>query len=308
MRVVFVASRSPDYQSASIFRGLNEILGIGSVLDTHGLDRCVWPYYLHEDMDPPAGETGNTACEAIGQMPGTGVATRWAWGARREPFAFFDADLVVLNYSSWKDTQSWATAEAVLSRIKPGYKLAYVCGDDHVGGYPELPPISSGASAIYRFHREGSPRDSVRLGFAAPADWSCPSTDRPIDAIFAGAVNNDARRRAVGILGRLATEHWHRIIIATGERPLPWGLYMELLRRSKLAMCPVGAANCRDTMRHHEAAASGCTVVDAEDVTVNDLFSAMKAHDPVANAERFLKTGTTAVRARQLLDACRCES
>lgn len=304
MRAVFIASREPCYMAASIWRGMNEVLGIGNVLDTPAFSGQ-WPHYLHDDMGPKTGQLSNRACEAIGRFPGSGFETRWDWtGGKSVPGTIpcensIHADLVVLNYSSWKDTQSWATASDVLDHIYSGYKLAYVCGDDHTGPYPD-PPVPE----TVRFQREMDHLNgAIQLSFAAPADWACSDVNRPIDAIFCGAVNNIERRNAVDLLCEAAKCRGMSAVIAAGERRIAWRRYMELLRQSKVAICPPGAAGCRDTMRHHEAEASGCTVLTSK-ATMADLVNAVESYDPAANVDRFLKHGTTAERARQLLKAC----
>lgn len=292
MRVVFLASREPDYLAAVTWRGLNEVLGIGNVLDAHAVNGCCC-YYLHEYMLRPSNESGNPACEAIGQLPGTWINNRWASDLDRP----IGAALVVLHYSSWKDTQSWVTAEAVLRCMKPGYKLAYVCGDDHTGPYPD-PPVP----ATVRFQREIEPgqTSAVKLCFAAPQNWACTSRERPIDAIFAGAVNNECRRTVVAKMCLLAKDGFN-VCLAGGERLLSWDVYMQLLKKSKVAICPPGAG--ADTMRLYEAMASGAEPLEVCP-TSGELLARLESVDPARVVNNFMRRHTTCVRAAELLRAC----
>lgn len=303
MRVIYLASKRPDYQSSQLWRGLNEVLGIGNVLDAHSLDGG-WPYYLHADMSRPFGENGNVACERIGQFEGSDrISSRFVWQSISNPPAdgSLDADLIVVNYSSWKDTGSWITANAMLRKFQPGYKLAYICGDDHQGPYPD-PPLCEGP--VIKFQRELAPDDTsaIPLKWCAPEDWACSSTERPIDFVFCGAVNNAEREAVAEHMGYLAYRG-HNVLLAAGDHVLAWRDYMEVLRRSKFAFCPVGAANCKETMRHYEAMASGCASIRLLDGPEFQI----KNYDPLspsAVVKTFLEKHTTRVRATELLRAC----
>jgi hypothetical protein len=179
--------------------------------------------------------------------------------------------------------------------------------------------IDPGITYPYRPHH---------LGFAAPSRWILPGTEnfeRNCDLFFSG--NPDACLPGKEVrwpaLGRVfQTRRSHKSVLATCW--LGYDRYFEMLRMSKLALCPSGA-DLTDSLRTWEAVACGavplfvgyppwvrepwfsneaclsCTV----DTLAEHVDEAL-AHDLAPRRRQLMKevwdNHTTAARARQLLE------
>lgn len=251
--VIFLAGAEPDYLSAMLFRGFVEFLGANRVFD-------VAPsYYLHFDDDSNSSRLcRNITCEEIGRCDGLIGLLRNGELDPRILANETDRIVFVLHNSHLRDTAgSWVRAQEIYESLPQSAKVVYIIGDDHCGPYAMVPFMVSVV-----FQREIDPQrpeaiTSQPLPFGCLPSWlpDVPSTDRPIDVFYAGSPTDSNRCSMPHKMARLA-DAGLSVVCGTGKG-MPRSVYMEMLRHSKMAICPTGGGNCSDTLRNWEAIAAG---------------------------------------------------
>lgn len=243
MKVLFATSQKhDDYLASCLWDGLQEVLGEENVFDA----ACNWN--LHSGPNVIEGSTKET--------------TRYISAYRRGKMAELGEryyDLLVLNACFRKDFD-WHWVLTLLLSLKPGGKVAYVEGWDsahevHDPAIESNPPVK--IDAYFRREIDPSfnyPYEPHHLTFAAPDSWFNLTSvaERPIDLIFCGIPHTECRRDCLVDLMRHS--HDCHIVASTGKLPIQQ--YFWLLKQSKFALCPAGAAGS-ECLRTYEATACG---------------------------------------------------
>lgn len=237
MRVLFATFDGPDYLASCLFDGLQDVLGWASVFDAgHNID--FFPEWSEKVT------TNRLICNA---RP----------GLRLKDEANFD--LLVLN-ACFLRQHGWDWAWQLRERLKPGGKIAYVEGWDDAAEthFPAFPIDAYFRREILPGHDYGYP--AHHLDFAAPARWFDETLNKPverdIDIYFAGTITTHPVR--ISMLPVLCLARV-KVVLGTSQTFSP-AEHFALLRRSKLALCPPGAADC-NCLRTWEAIACGAVPV-----------------------------------------------
>lgn len=293
-----LAGREPDYMASVLFHGLAAVVGAEGVSEP-----CP---STHRTL----GDSMNAACNSMA----AGATQSWNGVGG-------NIDLFVIHNSHLRDTNgSWELALATRKALPESCLVALINGDDHTGPYPEPPfPVD------FRFQRELLVDDysAEPLLLAAPAGWVRCDKERVFDVCFLGAVDNEPRRQVAAMLAEQAG-HGMKMFLGSGR--LPWPQYMEVLRSSRIAVCPPGAG--ADTMRMWEALSAGCVVVPTamphrrwppgtialRHCDIGELAWFLDAvhsgayviapEEHQRTIDMFLKYHTTQARARQFLAHC----
>ncbi len=245
MKCLFVTCKnSPDYLSATIFDGLQEVLGESNVVD------AVHSPWLHQSFLDAAYGTG--------PHPEVRMLTGSREGAYLDDGHENDFDLMVVNAAftrdfKWDRVRSWAT------RLKPGGKVAFVEGWDAAW---QVTPLEIPVHAYFR--KEIKPgvsyhQEPHHLSFAMPARMFQPTDlPRPVDVFFAGnprSCHPDRPVRWPMCKQVFSTRGMHHAVVSTVDMG-GWEPYWEIMKKSKLALVPPGADDC-ESLRCYEAAAAG---------------------------------------------------
>ncbi len=316
MKVLFVGPKDQDYLGSCLWDGLQEVLGEANVVD------AVDSPWLHKS-------SCDLLCddEAIRRLSAPPIMR--AIGASREGRRMTDADKgsfdILVLISSFNRDADWNWARERLSWCKPDARVAYVEGWDAAWqmGRPEMD-----VHAVFRKEIASwvdYPYSPHHLTFAIPERMFIKhESERTCDVFWSGNPDSCHPDHPVRwpMLGKVFhTRKHHRSVFATIG--LGWEAYWDLLRSSKLALCPSGADDT-DAMRTYEAAACGaipvfvgypervrdpwfggehcfnCTV----DTLVDHLDEAL-SHDLTGRRKALLeharKHHTTAARARKVL-------
>ncbi len=233
MKVLFATSKHPDYISGQLWDGLRSLLGNENVVDATGCD------FLHRQDDSGPIERTASPGEILGDHR--------------------DFDLLVLN-ACFNRNHDWNWVQEIkAARLKPGARIAYVEGWD---GANEIYPVPMHVDHVFR--REYDPVIAYPYAPITPLTMSAPlrwfdeprkkMADRFIDVIclswwHAAPIRWECYQRVFDIAQR------NKVVLAGGYLPYP--MYWDRLKNSKLCICPPGGGNCSDTMRTYEAVACG---------------------------------------------------
>lgn len=320
MKVLFVTSRHRDYLALQTWDGLCDVLGEENVVDAVG---CPWLHrssvldYLASPQATAESRRGyhtGFACAAM-------VGMREGRTLERAEDYF---DLLVMH-SCYADD----AADIIGGRLAPWNKAVWIDGGDDAH-YAVVPPLTF--DAYFRKEIDPAwayPYQPQHLNFSAPERWFEPlgeEADRDVDIFFCG--NPTTNHQGADRWGccRHVFSMQRRCNVIMGTCGLGWAHYLSLLRRSKFALCPSGAAGC-DSMRTFEAVAAGAIPVFVgypervrepwfpQDLVVQVadhhhlhevMDSALDGHDlgPMRRGLRewCLKHHTTRARAQRVLD------
>jgi len=242
VKVLFCTSPQPDYLASCLWDGLQEVLGAENVRDAgHTPD-----FHSHQ-METP----NQRLCSSRVGYHATSVEQ--------------DVDLMVLN-ACFTNTFDWHWAWKMQNRLKPGGKIAYVEGWDRADQIQDPNQMSNPPFLVDAvFRREIDPNVAYpyrpyHLDFAAPARWFLTTKQlgmkRDIDVYFAGHCPTHAVR--VAMMKEVASLAFRRdltFVLGNGHPFIP-EQHFNLLRRSRIALCPVGVENS-STLRTYEALACG---------------------------------------------------
>ncbi len=306
MKVLFATCDTPDFLSACIWDGLQEVIGEENVYDFYGSP------WLHPSPPDRQDAMIDIGCSRKGQ--------RWNGEC--------DFDLLVVHSCANRDRDLADVWRRGGDMLRQGGRIAYVEGWDSA---LHVCPPPGRTDAVFR--KEIDPRVSYPyqcryLSFAAPSRWIQPGVkgfDRPVDAFFSGNPQSCLPSQPVRwpMLARVfETKRLHNSIVRTfGQN---WPDYLWTMRHSKVALCPTGA-DLTDAMRTFEAAACGAVpifvgfpervrdhwfdgfmcfrcepsgVADALDEALNNDLTARRA----ALVDHTSKFHTTAARAKRLLE------
>jgi hypothetical protein len=256
MKVLFAGPRSPDHLACCVWDGLQEILGEQNVVDAVN---SPWLHALSLEklcQQQGSGERQFDFSLIIQSICGTREGRKLKANDKGE------FDLLVL-ISSFNRDEGWEWARAWMSWLRPNGRVAYVEGWDAAWQIekPHMP-----ADAVFRkeiSQQVQYPYDPQHLTFAAPERWfAWKEETRPYDVLFVGNPNAghpnhlDLRWRMLSEVFR--TRRHHASVIAT--RGIGHDKWFQLLRQSKLALCPT-AADSSDSLRTYEAVACGAIPV-----------------------------------------------
>jgi hypothetical protein len=249
MKVLFVGPTSPDHLMSCLWDGMQEVLGEANVFDGVGNPT------LHTSTCESS-EGGDRCLGSFNILHKLGGEQRL--GRRHQQGERYD--LVVVHSSYNRDYgPGWLAGHPSL----PGAKIAYVEGWDAAWQIvpPEIIP-----DAVFRKEIDPTvsyPYQPQHLTFAAPTHWHVqPSQERPWDVVFIGnpdsAHPGNLEMRWKMCARVFATKRHHKAVVAS--RGLGFDAYFQLLRSSRLALCPA-AADGSDSLRTYEAAACGAIPV-----------------------------------------------
>jgi hypothetical protein len=276
MKCLFVTCKNdPDYISACLWDGLQEVLGEPNVVD------AVNSPWLHKSsLDAMYGTGPHPEVRAISGSREGEVLQDWCpW-----------FDLIVVNACFVRE-HDWDWAKWVIKELlAPNGKVAYVEGWDAAWHHepPQIPvdayfrreindaipypmrPHHLSFAMPERMFPQETPKPSAReqareiveqavLGNYWPTkDDKWWEGDRPFDVFFAGNPRSCHPDRPVRwrMLRELFSTHtMHHSIACTGTLG-GWEPYWEIMKQSKLALVPPGADDC-ESLRCYEAAAAG---------------------------------------------------
>ena len=244
MKILFITHRDGDYLASCLWDGLQQVFGEGNVYDAvgnQGLHLPVDVAYSYEKRDPRWNPMSRISGTRTGKMLGDEG----------------DFDLMILNACFLRDFD-WSLPAKLRERMKPRAKIAYVEGWDNAAEFHE-PPAYMRITDCFR--RELDPSIGYPflrvwpLSFAAPERWfeGAENADRPWDTFYAGPlVASDVRWDMLAPV--FQTRIKHTSLIATAG--IGMDEYFAALRRSKIGLCPPGAAQSV-AMRAFEIVACG---------------------------------------------------
>lgn len=250
VKVLFVGPTSPDHLASCLHDGLQEVLGEQNVID------AVDSAWLHaSSLSKLYEQQGADFPMMLQAIAGAREGCR----LKAIEKGSFDALILV---SSFNRDESWDWARAWRDWLKPNGKIAYLEGWDAAWQIeqPRMP-----VDAVFRkeiSHSVQYPYQPQHLTFAAPSRWFHPDGERPYDVVFIGNPDSihprDPELRWRMMRQAFSTRKHHKAVMAS--RSIGYDLYFELLRKSKLALCPA-AADGADSLRTYEVAACGAIPV-----------------------------------------------
>lgn len=318
MKVLFITSKTMDVLASCLYDGIQEVLGEENVVDAVG---CPW---LHKseahDLCVPDSRANIDHRPVVTNIG----ASREGKRLREEDKGSFD---LLILHSSFNRDHGWDWARGWRGWLKPEGKVAYVEGWDAAWQIhpPEMP-----VDVVFRKEISKTvqyPYEPLHLSFAMPFRCFFPGAEvakRHYDLSFVG--NPDACHPAHPVrwpaLAKVfQTKRTHYSVIAT--RGLGFDAYYDLLRESKLALCPASADDA-DSLRTYEAVACGAIPIfvgypdhirdpwfpDAFHCTVETLADHIDealgndlSHRRHAMMQHAYKHHTTGARVKRLLEA-----
>ena len=317
MKVLVVSALSPDYVTSCLWDGLQEVLGEENVYDRYS---SPWLHYVSAREQPKPHPTLFSCVASVCDIGASRPGVSW--------YGEDGFDLLVIH-SCFRRDRHWQEAWENEKWLRPGGKIAYVEGWDAAW---QVHAPEGRVDAVFRKEIEPGysyPYHPIYLTYAAPSRWvfnDFLTRERPCDLFFSGNPNSSHPNVPIRwpALGQVfQTKRMHNSFVST------FGMdryeYMQMLRKSKLALCPSGA-DLTDTMRGFEAAACGAIPVlvgypnYVRDDWWDGLCSFRCAPHEVASVldealandlagrraallERVQKHHTTAARARKFLEA-----
>lgn len=255
MKCLFVGPKSPDYLVSCVWDGLQEVLGEGNVVDavdSPWLHKSSADRMLHENT---GGERALGGMEVVRLLGASREGCRL--NVKDDPY-----DFMVLA-SSFNRDRDWDWARQMRRDwVKPGGKVAYLEGWD--AAWQVVPPEMQ-VDAVFRkeiSRQVQYPYSPVHLTFAMPERLFVKQDGhRPLDLFWSGNPDSCHPDHPVRwpMLSRAFQCHTHhRSVMATYG--FGFDAYFDLLRKTKLALCPSGADDT-DSLRTMEAAACGAIPV-----------------------------------------------
>lgn len=238
MRVLFVTCKRGDYISSVLWDGLIEVLGTENVKDA--------AHSSHLHPIPGEDSTGDPQLN-IGRNPK--ATDNYLQDTEGNFDLMVIIDAVLCDFS-------WEWVDSLRSRLHPGAKVVFANGLDPADNEP-IPPFPVDAT----FRREIDPRISYKvkpspLLMAAPSRWfhkaGLEDSARSFDVFYSGYPASPVRWESVSKM--FQTKKRHQSIGSTGSA-IPYRVFFDLLRRSKLGLCPPGAGS--DCIRQWEVIACG---------------------------------------------------
>jgi hypothetical protein len=233
MKCLFVTRKGDDYIASGLWDGLCEMFP-GQVYDAVGNEG----FHLGCPINPNARISG----------------TRMARSLKDGDDGDDGFDLLVIMSCFLVDF-SWEFVHNLMPRLKPTAKIAYVEGWDSAHEV-HVPHVS--VHAVFRREIDPSclyPYDCLSCSFAAPQRWfpaDYVERPRPWDVFWAGPFGADEARWDM-LKEIFRTDYRHKSLVASNGMG---NAYYDMLKDSKLVICPPGAARSV-SLRTFEAVSAG---------------------------------------------------
>lgn len=316
MRVLFATHDGSDFLASTLWDGLQELLGPENVYDAGNN----WEFHNSYFVRP-------SSCTASHAICGTRLGKHMGDEG--------DFDLLVLNACFLNQYHDWHWPWRLRERLRPEAKVVYVEGGDsaHDMNDPRtrsVPPFH--VDKVFRREIDPEyryPYEYEHLDFAAPARWIRETLkwdrQRSIDVYFAGgAGSNPVRWEMMQYLFDTRRSYTFVYSQQSTQYNIPFTVNLDMLRQSRIALCPPGGCNCTSTMRLYEVLAAGaipvyvkhacrkqdpktpgewCHRLELLPVILNGLLCQdLEAYNRHV-LEDALANHTTAARAKKLLDS-----